>query len=1149
MENLGIRILKPAVIVIGLALCSKPLLASGPWIDAAPPTLDFYLERLPAKSLGQIFVETAPRAQKEKEAQLDIDQVIARIGKEQPDQLIKDIDQLLEQARNEQAESEEFNKLHDLRDALTAAPQDAAEYIKWRLAHLPGKINAMDDEAADKVRESKIKLGEEIEKRAENSHTPIRANWYYLRGALAFNCGEKEEARAWFDRVVKEFPGHPRAEIALFMSARCSLSLSRFDSSEIDSSVREREKARKGFQEILDHYPKGRFAADALGWLGGVAWDSEADLQALNCYIRQAELPGHPELLKSSVLMTEKVLRRVAKSSDGEEAFTLISKHPRVAMGMLYLVLGSPDAAGNVVSDPEEPEPDVSQKLKEWRKAILPRLASAVAAQEKIYVQAPWMPRYLSILAHAASEAGRQKEAIQLADRISEKGDDLLFAKAIAQERAGMAREAIASFQLFLRKFPVSPLLSAARIRLAIALRDNHQSGEALLQLHQLVKDAKKSKPGSDDESSSYDSVYPPADSSLEITDSAIYRDISNAEMDQVKQIIDALLNFAPLEELEASAVSPENLMPSDWSAAIAQRALAQEDFARAKRFMVPAQYGLIASNLEELTAKAKAAKDPKQMAELQMRLGDAWAAARGQLLVYPLDAIEQKSIFHEEPYLAEVHRRKNGAVLGFHNLDAEMESREELRHSTRWWLSAARALPGTALSAAARLKVLNAMAQIAVTSDYTFERSKEAGLSKVSREIYNRLQSECPNSEEARKAAYLSISGSIQPSELWTAEEDFHGYRNRYSGYLWSDFSAFGDYDQEDDCHTGGELVELRGSSLDVSALAKEVSRRIGASQDIATSPLVINCLEDLALFLNEPGINAEIAHSYLNLRLDVAARSYGANCDLEVEGIAPEADPDQEVRNRIAKALQDPKMAGVRDYLEFLDAAMVANHAISIPTKDYDKGEPFSYTSRDYPALEKMMRDFLKRYPHSKKREAARLLLARAVFRLSWPRIESLGSLPIIGRYTPIQSTIKSYQREPFDPKRVLAELDAYDAEFKHGRYAADIRAMRASTLWRMGQWKPALELTLDQLDHSTPDLRRDAAYRLANLFAELANPEHRPEVIAVVKNNPAAIKRLSQYLQQAEGNRSHPLALLGAYLEDQLSFKVPPLEKRSE
>src|SRR4029453_2733123 len=135
------------------------------------------------------------------------------------------------------------------------------------------------------------------------------------------------------------------------------------------------------------------------------------------------------------------------------------------------------------------------------------------------------------------------------------------------------------------------------------------------------------------------------------------------------------------------------------------------------------------------------------------------------------------------------------------------------------------------------------------------------------------------------------------------------------------------------------------------------------------------------------------------------------------------------------------------------------------------------------------------------------------------------------------------KAYYKEPFDPRRVTKALDDYDREFPNGRYAADVRDMRAATLWRMGQWDKALDLTLAQIaDHVSGDLLGDAETRLANIFAELANVEHRPQVLEAIRARPACIPYIAAYVGAATNDRAHPLRYLQHYLSDQLHFKIP-------
>jgi hypothetical protein len=66
-------------------------------------------------------------------------------------------------------------------------------------------------------------------------------------------------------------------------------------------------------------------------------------------------------------------------------------------------------------------------------------------------------------------------------------------------------------------------------------------------------------------------------------------------------------------------------------------------------------------------------------------------------------------------------------------------------------------------------------------------------------------------------------------------------------------------------------------------------------------------------------------------------------------------------------------------------------------------------------------------------------------------------------------------------------------------------------------------------------------DAETRLANIFAELANVEHRPQVLAGIRARPACIPYLAAYVGAATNDRAHPLRCLERYLSDQLHFKI--------
>src|SRR5258708_30088545 len=94
------------------------------------------------------------------------------------------------------------------------------------------------------------------------------------------------------------------------------------------------------------------------------------------------------------------------------------------------------------------------------------------------------------MLVHAASSSGNHVQALQLSQIAPEqlkRSDDLLFARAVALQRASKTREAIDAFQTLLTAFPKTPLLPGTKVRLALALQDNHQAGDAVAVLCSLL--------------------------------------------------------------------------------------------------------------------------------------------------------------------------------------------------------------------------------------------------------------------------------------------------------------------------------------------------------------------------------------------------------------------------------------------------------------------------------------------------------------------------------------------------------------------------------------------------------------------------------------------------------------------------------------
>lgn len=1194
MENFEVK----AAALAGLCfLTAARCYATMPSGTEFPATLSDTLDILPGKSLGEIFLETADiKLPSESWDDGKVRDLADRLGKEPLPQLLKAADELIAQARAAYTPGSDYcNLAHDAHDAIAVSGENSAAAREYILARL-----------------NKDFFTSNLEEKAESAKGSIKANWLYATGAALFHGGDRQNCQSSFDRVVKEFPKSPRAEIAMFMSARCAFSTTRKAGEEMVSSEEEAEfaKARKiaaaKFEALRKKYPRGRFDADALSWLGALAFDSKDYLKALDYYIAQAESPGHPETLLSAIYNCEKSLAHLAPKPGGDAAFALIARHPRIAMAFTYLVLASPEA------DNYDGKWDNPADVRKWRRTVLPRIAAAVAKQKDSYKSSDWQPRYLAMLVHAASASGNQAQALQLS-QISpnqlKQSDDLFFARAIALQRANKTREAIDAFQTFLNTFPKSRMAPGVKIRLALALQDNHQPSEAIAVLRDLLatntekqskaEDVEQDKGDAaaeteqqtssegktdNDESSENGAVgwgkqnpnewvpvrymedsegYPDGEKEWNVADSAVYPNLSGADEEQVNQLIDTLLNFAPLTEL---ATAPDNKNLDEKAKQrvrliLGERYLAAENFAEAKKYINDAHRLEIIGRLEKLTNDTSGT--PQDKSERMVQLGDAWAESRGLLLRLPLD-----TELHNSDPISGLLRRENGHALHFANVEDQLDDRDELHHASRWWMRAARLVPGTPVSAKARLKALETLPQVARASLYGEQRAREIKLDSVSREIYYKLRAESPNSAEAKRfAAYWSVPpepkpGPDEPPPDITASGPPIVTCDQTAapmGYPFSDNDAFEslrpktgaqqDYREWNEIGRGVKNLRAAYDLNEVRNLAQFVRKNMSSLEDATTA----NCLDDLVQFLSEPNLPSETARlAYVNLRLDLLHRTHWFDSPVD-PGISVE-DKDEAVEAEIDAAEKDPALNAFYDYLDFCRIGLIAGKQVQENTDIHnakDLEQPVTYSSRDFEKLEKMTREFLSKYPRSHKREAAMFVLARTVYSLSSPHIFCVGTqIPGAGSDDVVDVVQKTYRKEPFKPDNVLKALDDYDREFPSGRYMADVRDMRAATLWRMGQWDKALDLTMTQIrDQSHQDLVGNAEIRLANIFAELANVDHRADVLEAIRAHPACIPYLALYVGAATDDRGHPLRFLQRYLSDQLHFKIPPPPSEKE
>ena len=370
MERFRTRPLIPIAILAFLTANERVSGCGGWWEEEPPHSLAGDLDRLPAKSLGQILMETEERTAEFAPLPVtreEVLEVVAMIGTKNSNLIAARIDRFVMRARaNHAVHPDMTSMLYDVRDAITApgpADVERRNYATWRVANEPM--------AETPLGAAEFAKGD-----------PMRVHKLYLEGAARFATNDRMECRAWLEEIVKEHSDHPRAETARFLLARCDLWSARYTGEYLKEEEQGKRlaSAEAAFRDYLKLYPKGRYAADAHGWLGGILWQTRP-AESLEHYITQFEDKSHPECAKSAAHMIEKQLARVSANPEGdnEAMLKIVARYPRIAQAAVYFVLNAPEI------DPYDGKYDEPATLKQWRVKVLPKLAAAVSQEEALY--------------------------------------------------------------------------------------------------------------------------------------------------------------------------------------------------------------------------------------------------------------------------------------------------------------------------------------------------------------------------------------------------------------------------------------------------------------------------------------------------------------------------------------------------------------------------------------------------------------------------------------------------------------------------------------------------------------------------------------------------------------------------------------------
>jgi hypothetical protein len=213
--------------------------------------------------------------------------------------------------------------------------------------------------------------------------------------------------------------------------------------------------------------------------------------------------------------------------------------------------------------------------------------------------------------------------------------------------------------------------------------------------------------------------------------------------------------------------------------------------------------------------------------------------------------------------------RHRNARVAGFPSDAAadELENRDELRHAYRCYVQAADLAPNTPVAAGALWRANDALRRMAELSPWSSARAFETNASELSRQLHERLLRECPASDEAKR---LSVWWSFPPpAEMRWMPGDWQNYTAEVA--IAEAFRNRGATNSDDSpLSQNYELFEKRLRDVAMKAGAWETQKlreELGAIRHdfltIFTSPRgarIINHLDDLELFLQEPGVTRSV-------------------------------------------------------------------------------------------------------------------------------------------------------------------------------------------------------------------------------------------------------------------------------------------------
>lgn len=918
-----------------------------------------------------------------------------------------------------------------------------------------------------------------------------------------------------FEKVVQEYPDHPRAETAAFMALRCRIELVRDAAQRAAPAVLPSSaftaawEARRAFAE---KYPQSRFAADLPGWDGALHFIAGRYDAAFVSYAGQAEVKDHPEVVRQALHEAEQCLLKLngtdADPRQLRQAAEALPAFPRAAMRMVYFVL---EPAGTVdyaqwpwMQDEYVWEGGIQERdrlARRWRiraegRQFLRALVQGIQQQRGSERVPEWDPFSLAVVAWQATEDGDHLSALGLCRRwpaLVAQSDDLQTVRAIALQRAGRAEEAIAAWRALVAQFPRSPLASQATQRLVALLHDARRPAEALVLI--MESEAAEEAVAAARLEAAQQGLFPPAPVI------AIPRpgpDLPALLQEDLRQWRDMLALLSPLPDLEKEHRRASAGVKTKLAALLAVRWLSTGEPEKARPYMqepdpppdvfaVPGPEDSRRRSLpqplprtatgwgqwfEPLAAAHRSAArfHGTDAARAWLDAGKQWAALRREFHLRTAQAVYMNSEFRQ----AELRLRRNATALGWpaDKVNEALLREDFLAPAMDCWQRAIAAAPQSEAAAEALVLSNDALLQRAELTPFTMQAADECGWSAQSAALVEKLRRHPRAGKWQHTEVVLDFSrgqwlpGNVSPPEVNALViAALTGAATGDPAPLPADFNP---------AHAAMEAFDHGGRPAVAKVL--EELRQTARAAIAGTGCAALNRVEAIADSLAKQDVS------------DAALRAWW---EAEAGGKTGE--------------FPDAAFDDLRTYYEVRDAALI-----------------FPGQTNRSPEAAGRWRDWLAKYPQSPRREAALFQLTRVICRSARGATHFENRWwgeggPLPGSMYPVIVTVRD--EPPASAAEAAQALREYQTAFPHSRYAADIQLLEGSAALERGDYGRALDLLIPLTDNAGHrELHTPAALHLADLFLRLLDAAQRPPVVAALESRPSARAKLRRFMDSA-------------------------------